>query len=443
MLAQSERLYSTIVNSLNGIIWEADGRTFQFSFVSPQAERILGYPAREWLEQPGFWAAHTHPEDRDWSGAFCRDAIERHRDHQFEYRMVAANGRVVWLHDIVTVKTLPDGSVRLWGIMIDVTQRKRAEEQLDERSRFEQLVADLSASLARTATGELDTAITQWHRRLVEYLGADRGAILEPKPEEVALEARHFFAAPGVPSFAFRLFNQEFPWITREFLAGRVTALRNAIDELPPEAVQEREFVTRHGLKSHLAMPITIGGTIICVLAFSSVRRYLEWPDSLQRRIQLFGEVLAGAILRRRAALGGPAEPGGPAGQGVAGVASGRAMVLVVDDEVAIRSITRRMLERAGYRVVEASDALEAISLMESSPNPFHLLLTDVSLPGISGGELARLARTLRPELKVVYFSGHLEDTVAGQHQLERDAAFLQKPFTSGDLLESVRAALA
>jgi CheY-like chemotaxis protein len=114
-----------------------------------------------------------------------------------------------------------------------------------------------------------------------------------------------------------------------------------------------------------------------------------------------------------------------------------------VDDEVAIRSITRRMLERAGYRVAEASDALEAISLMESSPDPFHLLLTDVSLPGISGGELARLARTLRPELKVVYFSGHLEDTVSAQHQLERDAAFLQKPFTSGDLLESVRTALS
>jgi PAS domain S-box-containing protein len=440
MLARSERLYSTIVNSLNGIIWEADGQTFQFSFVSPQAERILGYPAGQWLEEPGFWSAHTHPEDRDWCGAFCRDAIERHRDHQFEYRMVAANGRLVWLHDIVTVRTLPDGSVRLWGIMIDVTQRKRAEEQLDERTRFELLVADLSASLARTAADGLDTAITQWHRRLVEYLGADRGAILEPRPEEVALEARHFFAAPGVPSFAFRLFNKEFPWITREFLAGRVIALRNAIDELPPEAVQEREFVTRHRLKSHLAMPITIGGAIICVLAFSSTRRYLDWPDTLLRRIQLFGEILAVAILRRRAALESPAEP---AGQGYAGVAFGRATVLVVDDEVAIRSITRRMLERAGYRVAEASDALEAISMMESSPDPFHLLLTDVSLPGIGGGELARLARTLRPELKVVYFSGHLADTVSGQHQLERDAAFLQKPFTSGDLLESVRAALS
>lgn len=448
MLTQSEQLYSTIVDSLNGIIWEADGITFQFSFVSPQAERILGYPVRRWLDEPGFWAAHTHPDDRGWCGDFCRDATAHRRDHQFEYRMVAANGRVVWFHDLVTVKTLPDGSVRLWGIMIDVTERKRAEELLDDRSRFEQLIADLSASLARTAPDELDRALTGWYRRLVEYLGADRGAILEPV-EGHALEARHFFAAPGVPSFPIRLFNTEYPWITGEYMAGRVVALGRAMDELPPEAVQERLFVARHGLKSHLSMPITIGGDLVCVLSFSSIRRHLDWPDSLLRRIQLFGEILATAILRRGAAAGGTVrrEPAassrGQGGRRSAGATATLTSVLVVDDEGAIRSITRRMLERAGYRVVEATDGLEALAVLEAAREPFHLLLTDVTLPGITGAELARLARAIVPELRVIYFSGHLGDTVAGQHQLEADAVFVQKPFTSSELLESIRAALA
>src|SRR5687768_10894770 len=92
----TDGLYEKLVNSLGGIVWEADPRTFQFSFVSPQAEAILGYPVAEWLSDGQFWRRHTHPDDVDWCTAFCVDATAHGRDHQFEYRMIAAEGRVVW-----------------------------------------------------------------------------------------------------------------------------------------------------------------------------------------------------------------------------------------------------------------------------------------------------------------------------------------------------------
>src|SRR5215203_4668261 len=104
-----ERIYATLVNSINGIVWEADADSFQFLFVSPQAERILGYPARRWLEEPDFWRAHTHPDDVDRCVAYCSEATAAGRDHEFEYRMIAADGRIVWLHDLVTVLRAPDG----------------------------------------------------------------------------------------------------------------------------------------------------------------------------------------------------------------------------------------------------------------------------------------------------------------------------------------------
>src|SRR3954468_20029882 len=112
-LPHSERLYSTLVNSLGGIVWEADGKNFQFTFVSEQAEEILGYPIEQWLEEPDFWRKHTHPDDVEWCAAFCSDAMARHRDHYFEFRMIAADGRVVWLHDIVLVKAMRDSSTHL------------------------------------------------------------------------------------------------------------------------------------------------------------------------------------------------------------------------------------------------------------------------------------------------------------------------------------------
>ena len=128
-LRHSAQLYSRLVNSVDCIVWEADAKTFQFSFVSPQAERMLGYPAEQWLT-PGFWAKHVHPEDVEWCTKFCVDATEHGRDHEFEYRMIAADGRTVWLHDVVSVQMSAEGPKQLTGVMIDVTEKKLAEEAL-------------------------------------------------------------------------------------------------------------------------------------------------------------------------------------------------------------------------------------------------------------------------------------------------------------------------
>lgn len=140
-MQQTAALYSKLVSSLDGLACEADGQTFQFTFVSPQAERILGYPVREWL-QPNFWRDHTHPDDADWCTAFCIECTRRREDHEFEYRMIAADGTVVWLHDIVSVKVEPSGALYLSGIMLDITKRKRAEEELQHKTEILQKIVD-------------------------------------------------------------------------------------------------------------------------------------------------------------------------------------------------------------------------------------------------------------------------------------------------------------
>ena len=122
--------YSRLIHSLDAIIWEADAKTFQFRFVSPQAERILGFPPEQWIAEPDFWRRHTHPEDVEWCAAFCRDCTARGVDHVFDYRMVGPNNRVVWLRDVVTVVNEPKEHPVLRGLMLDITQRKRAEENL-------------------------------------------------------------------------------------------------------------------------------------------------------------------------------------------------------------------------------------------------------------------------------------------------------------------------
>ena len=70
-----------LVTNIDGIVWEADAQTFQFTFVSPQAERILGYPCSRWLTEPGFWKNHIHVEDRDGAVAYCLACTAQMRAH--------------------------------------------------------------------------------------------------------------------------------------------------------------------------------------------------------------------------------------------------------------------------------------------------------------------------------------------------------------------------
>ena len=129
-LTQSNEQFRNLVNTVGGIVWQADAETFQFTFVSEQAERILGYPIEQWLNEPNFWREHLHPDDREWAVKLCLNATAEKRDHDFEYRMIAADGRTVWLGDLVTVMVENDRPTKLRGVMVDITERKLAEEQL-------------------------------------------------------------------------------------------------------------------------------------------------------------------------------------------------------------------------------------------------------------------------------------------------------------------------
>ena len=130
-LRESEERHRNLVEGVDAIVWEADAATLRMSFVSRRAEEMPGYPVGHWLGDPDFMAKLIHPEDRDITLSQCRSAISEGRDHELEYRAVAADGRVVWLRDVVSVIQDAKGQAQqLRGVMLDITERKQAEEQL-------------------------------------------------------------------------------------------------------------------------------------------------------------------------------------------------------------------------------------------------------------------------------------------------------------------------
>ena len=120
-------------------------------------------------------------------------------------------------------------------------------------------------------------------------------------------------------------------------------------------------------------------------------------------------------------------------------LSSGGETIVVVEDETSVRSVMKRVLESAGYRVLEAGGASEAIEVLTTHPGQISLVLTDVVMPGVGGPELARRIQQRTPHLPVLFTSGYTDSEIGRRGLLQPGAAFLQKPFTPAALVRAVR----
>jgi DNA-binding response OmpR family regulator len=113
-----------------------------------------------------------------------------------------------------------------------------------------------------------------------------------------------------------------------------------------------------------------------------------------------------------------------------------RGTILLAEDEALLRELGETILRQAGYNVLTAPDAKELVSLLNGYSENIDLLLTDIVMPGLSGQELAHLARERWPRIRVLYMSGYSDEEL---ESLLRDSAFLQKPFTPSELMAKVK----
>jgi PAS domain S-box-containing protein len=196
---EADQHLADIINSVEGIVWEADQVTGQFTFVSEKAERILGYPVARWLSEPRFWEKHLHPDDREKAIAFSAAVTAQLAPAELEYRMVSAEGREVWIKDRITVFGPPGRSIKQRGVMLDVTHRKRADMEAragEARIREQAKLLDLAHDAIMVR--DMDDHVEYWNHgaeklygwTAAEVQGKQASTFLHEEPPATVLSAR-------------------------------------------------------------------------------------------------------------------------------------------------------------------------------------------------------------------------------------------------------------
>lgn len=132
ILIESQHRIQSLINTIDGIVWESYFDTHESIFISKKVEDILGYSVKQWMSSPNFWLDHVHPDDKDRMVQYMSKNILKKKQLDAEYRVFAKDGSIVWIRDIVTVVEEQGQPVKLRGIMIDITTQKQAEATLKD-----------------------------------------------------------------------------------------------------------------------------------------------------------------------------------------------------------------------------------------------------------------------------------------------------------------------
>jgi two-component system, cell cycle sensor histidine kinase and response regulator CckA len=482
-----------------------DGRE-SFRFLSAGIRKLAGIGSEEAEADGGrFWSL-VHPDDIATCRATLLQSARTLRPWLLEFRLTPKDGAPKWIRGSALPTPEADGGTLWNGIFVDVGEQRFLEEQLRQAQKMEAVgqlaggVAHDFNNLLTAIGSSADMALEELadQEAVREHLGEIQRATVRAADLTRQLLAFSRRQVLNLEVVALADVVHEGERMLRR-LIGESIRLETAIDrDAPPvraDRTQLAQVLMNLAVNARDAMPD--GGTLTLATGHRIVR-----PSDARRqrglspgaysllvvrdtgagmdeatRSRIFepffttkergkgtglGLSMVYGIVKQTggyihvdtapgrgtaftihlpvapAGLGGAERP--PARRRVR--SRGTERVLVVEDEDGVRAPVRRILLAHGYRVLEAADGPSALRVAEEQPGKIDLLLTDVVMPGMNGGELARRLRRLRPGIRVVFMSGYSAEAVAMHGELSPGAAFLQKPFSVEELTERLRDAL-
>ena len=502
-LRASEERFRELAETIQEVFWITDARKTQMLYVSPAYETVWGRTCISVYESPQSWLDAIHPDDRARvAGASVTEQVRGGYDE--EYRILRPDGEVRWIRERAFPVRNEHGHVeRLVGVARDVTDRKAAELQMHEAQKMESVgrlaaglahdfnnVLTIINGMAELALGDLaqDSALRE---HLVGIQSASSRAVQLTR--QLLAFSRKQVLHPTVVHL--NLLVREAQTLLQRVLGDDVRVEVALTGDIPPVRVDPGQFhqvILNLAVNGRDAMPH--GGT------FRIETRVLTVEDAHDRHHPTLARGRYAVLVISDSGIGMDAatrqrlfepffttkEPGKGTGLGLATVhgivkqsggeievdtvpgrgttftiyipvtdeverpaadltpaaSRGAECILVVDDDAGVRTLTKRLLERAGFRVLAAADGLQALDVVAAHGKAIDLVLTDVVMPGMSGRELAEELWRARPETRVLFMSGYTEDAITRHGVLARGTHLISKPYSASELTAKVRQVL-
>jgi PAS domain S-box-containing protein len=468
--AQAEAKYRMLVEQVAAISYIAElGMHGEWLYVSPQVETMFGFSAEEWLTDSRAWTMHVHPEDHKIVEA-AEEASERGERFQAEYRVVRKDGRVIWVSDTAVVVEGSNEHPLMEGIIVDITERKQLETQLQQARRME-AIGRLAGGIAHDFNNLLTiikgyTELALKRPRISPELQADVERI-EDASERASSLVRQLLAFSRRQVLQPKLLDLNSIVLGLDKLLRRLmdedismtTVPRKDIGTIKADPAQMEQVIMNLVVNARDAMPkggrltvetanvdldaayasdhATVKPGRYVMLAVSDTGMGMS-PETVAHIFEPFyttKESGRGTGLGLSTVYGIVKQSGGyiwvysevgrgssfkvylprveqapealPAVKPASGEQKGSETILLVEDQPQVRELARMVLSEKGYSVLVTSSPEDAESACATHGANIHLLLTDLILPGISGRELAKRLTARHPNMRVLYMSGY------------------------------------
>ncbi len=504
-LEEAEAKFRMLVEKVAAISYIAElGVHGEWLYVSPQVETIFGFSASEWLKDSREWVKHVHPDDFKIVEA-AEEASKRGERFQAEYRVFRKDGRVIWVSDTAVVVEGSGAHPLMDGIIVDITERKQLETQLQQARRME-AVGRLAGGIAHdfnnlltiikgyaelalnrpkispelhTDIERIEDASERASTLVRQLLAFSRRQVLQPKLVDLNS------IVLGLDKLLRRLMDEDVQMAT---LPGKtigtikadpgqveqviMNLVMNARDAMPKggRLTVETSDVELDAAYASEHVSVKPGRYVMLAVSDTGVGMSADTVAHIFEPFYTTKESGRGTGLGLSTAYGIVKQSGGyiwvysepgrgstfkvylprvdepaevlPSGERPLVKQTGSETILLVEDQPQVRELAHMVLTGKGYSVMVAATPEEAERACERQDCEIHLLLTDVIMPGASGRELAKRLALRQPNMRVLYISGYTFNVIAQGGLLEDGVAFLQKPFTPSTLAEKVREVL-
>jgi PAS domain S-box-containing protein len=270
--------------------------------VNDRLRSIVGYPREELLRMT--FQDITHPDDLGTDLEHVRQVLSGEiKTYSMEKRYYRKDRSLVWTNLTVSLATNATGEpLHFISVVEDITNRKQAEQALEERLKFETLLAELSARFVNLPVDQIDSAIEDAQRRICELLDIDRSTLWRVSEGDLGtLLLTNFHQPQGITTPPDRMNARDFfPWTVQKILGGETVAISKMAD-LPPEANRDRESFRTYSAKSGVYVPLSVGeGPVFGLLAFAVLSEERSWPETVVMGFKLIAQVFANALERKR-----------------------------------------------------------------------------------------------------------------------------------------------